>query len=94
MSRPSARRKPRDVDGVAEGVLGDSGARDAVHAAAAVRAHAHDLDDALAKARLRRRLHDVADPFVERGDHRTVERIGRVEGDGAVRQRGDAQGPG
>ena len=83
-----------DVDGVAEGVLGDLGARNAVHAAAAIGAHAHDFDDALAEARLRRRLHHVAQPFVERGDHRAVERIGVVEADSAVGQRGDAQGPG
>ena len=68
-----------DVDGVAESVFRNVRARLPVDAAAGIRAHGVDLRDRLAEARLSDGLHDLFDPFVESGDHRTIEGRHRVE---------------
>src|SRR5438270_6289046 len=64
-----------------------------VHAAAGIRAHRIDLRHRCAEARLRGGLHDIGEPLIEFGDHRAIERGGRIEGDGAVLQRGDFERP-
>ena len=64
----------RDVERVAEGVLGDRRTRLPVHAAAGIGRDLLDLDDRLAEPLQRRGLHRAGDPAVERRDDRTGER--------------------
>ena len=67
-------REGRDVERVAEGVLGNMRVRIAVHAAARIGGDLLDLDDARAEPAHRRRLHRIAQPAVERRDDRARQR--------------------
>src|SRR5262249_44195584 len=74
-------RKGGDVEGVAEGVLGNPGVSIAVHAAAGISRYLLDLGDRRAEPAQRRRLHGLGDPALELGHHRTGERRRRIDRD-------------
>src|ERR1700726_2612172 len=67
-------REGGDVERVAEGVLGNMRVRIAVHAAAGIGGDLLDLDHARAEPALRRRLHRLVEPVIERRDDRTGQR--------------------
>ena len=53
-----------------------------------------DFGDLLTETRPRGRLHGLAKPRIERGDHRAVERINRIEAHRAIEQCAHLEGPG
>ncbi len=80
-----------DIDGVAEGVLRELGARHIVDRPAAIGAEDFDGCDLLSEARFGVGLDDVLEPGLERRDHRAVDRQNLVERDGPVGDRGDLE---
>ena len=74
-------REARDVERVAEGVLGNMRIGIAVHAAAGIGGDLPDLDDARAEPAHRCRLHGIGEPAVEHRDDRTGQRRRRLDGD-------------
>src|SRR5262249_17012611 len=76
-------REGGDVERVAEGVLGDAGARIAVHAATGISGNLPDLGNRRTEPAHRRRLHRAGNPAFEFGNHRACERRR-----GAYRNRG------
>src|ERR1700730_5718325 len=91
---PVPETKTANVKGIAKSMFGNAAARLIVHRPAAVGAHRIDFGDLLTETRPRGRLHDLAEPRIERGDHRAVERIHRVEAYRAIEQSAHLEGPG
>ena len=91
---PVRETKTANVEGVAKSMFGNASTRLIVHRPAAVGAHRIDFGHLLTETRPRGRLHDLADPSIERGDHRAVERIDRIEAHRAIEQRAHLEGPG
>ena len=88
---PVGEREARDVDRVAEGVLGKLRAGDIVDSPAAVRAEHVDGLDLLPETGLSVRLDDVVEPGFQRRDHRAIDGQNLVDRDCAVGQRRDLE---
>ena len=73
---PVRQRKGRDIQRIAEGVLGNMRARIAVHAAAGIGGDLLDLGHAGAEPAHRGGLHGIGKPAIERRDDRTGQRRG------------------
>ena len=80
-------RERRDVERVAEGVLGNARPRIAVHAATGIGGNLFDLDNRRAEPAHRRRLHGAGDPAFELGYDRACERRRRAHRDRRERWR-------
>src|ERR1700730_14691134 len=91
---PIRETKTANVESVAKSMFGNASTRLVVHRPAAIGAHRIDFDHRLTETRPRGRLHDLAQPRIERGDHRAVERINRVEAYRAIEQCARLEGPG
>lgn len=78
-----------NINGIAEGMFGNLRAILIVHAATGISPHAVDPGDRNAEGRLGERLHDLAEPCIECGDHGAIDRIGRVESHRAILQGAD-----
>ena len=81
MRRPSASVKAAMSSALPKACSEICARRIAVHAAAGIGGDLPDLDDARAEPALRRRLHGIGEPAVERRDDRTGERRGRLDRD-------------
>ena len=77
-------REARDVDGVAEGVLGQPRSGHVVYPSAAVGAEDVDGRDPLAEAGLRVGLDDGVQPGLQRRNHWAVDGQGLVDPDRAI----------
>ena len=88
---PVGEREARDVDRVAEGVLGKLSAGDIVDSPAAVRAEHVDGRNLLPETGLSVRLDDVVEPSFQRRDHRAVDGQNLVDRDRPVGQRRDLE---
>ena len=75
-------------------MFGETSAQLIVHRSAAVGAHRIDFGHLLTETRPRGRLHDLAEPGIERGDHRAVEGINRIEAHRAIEQCAHLEGTG
>jgi hypothetical protein len=67
-------------------VLGKARAGHIVDGAASIGAKGGQPCDILAETRLRARLHDVGEPVLQGGDHRTIDRHRPFDADRAARQ--------
>ena len=86
---PVGQGEARDVDRVAEGMLGELRAGDIVDGAATIGAEYVDGRDPLAETGLRVGLDDVVEPRLQGRDHRTIDGQSLVDRDRAIGERRD-----
>src|ERR1700730_10585590 len=91
---PVRETKTANVESIAKSMFRNASARLVVHRPAAIGAHRIDFGHRLTETCPRGRLHDLAEPRIERGDHRAVEGINRIEAYRAIEQCAHLEGPG